>query len=204
MFGKIAGLADGAVAGASQIKQGFRMGRYIDKGLKVPKSVANDAAQKQGMFSKALGKAQESTLGSKLTANTGYKFKTEKIDYDMLESVEQIKMAHKTKINEINETLGGLDGSDLKNATKKRDHLLDKTKRMDEMLNTGEYQREYSMGEYAADYFGDEEYGGFRKKAAIGAGIGLGVGMVGARYATGGNLTRNGDGDRDIVGIPFI
>ena len=50
-------------------------------------------------------------------------------------------------------------------------------------------------------YFGDAKYGGTRIKAAVGAGAAVGLG---GRYLSGGNLTTNAQGERDIVGIPFV
>lgn len=53
----------------------------------------------------------------------------------------------------------------------------------------------------AKGYFGDETYGGKRIGTVLGAGVAVGVGM---RYLSGGNLTKNAQGERDIAGIPFI
>ena len=50
-------------------------------------------------------------------------------------------------------------------------------------------------------YFNDEVNGSYRKKAV--AGIYGGV-AVGGRVLSGGSLTHNSDGERDIAGIPFI
>lgn len=50
-------------------------------------------------------------------------------------------------------------------------------------------------------YFGDAQYGSTRIKAALGAGAAV---AVGTRYLSGGNLTTNAQGERDIAGIPFI
>ena len=54
---------------------------------------------------------------------------------------------------------------------------------------------------FAKGYFGDEQYGKNRKIAAAGAGATL---AIGGRFLSGGNLTTNAQGERDIVGIPFI
>lgn len=54
---------------------------------------------------------------------------------------------------------------------------------------------------FAKGYFGDKQYGGTRKKTAIGAAA---AGAVGVRYLSGGNLTTNAQGEHDIAGIPFI
>lgn len=53
----------------------------------------------------------------------------------------------------------------------------------------------------AQGYFGNSKYGGTRIKAAVGAGAAVGLG---GRYLSGGNLTTNAQGERDIVGIPFV
>ena len=50
-------------------------------------------------------------------------------------------------------------------------------------------------------YFGDAKYGKTRIKAAVGAGAAIGVG---GRYLSGGNLSTNAQGERDIIGIPFV
>lgn len=50
-------------------------------------------------------------------------------------------------------------------------------------------------------YFGDAKYGKIRTKAAIGTAAGVGIG---GRYLSGGNFTTNAQGERDIVGIPFV
>lgn len=54
---------------------------------------------------------------------------------------------------------------------------------------------------FASGYFGDEQYGATRVKAALGAGA---TAMVGTRYLSGGSFATNNKGERDIVGIPFI
>ena len=53
----------------------------------------------------------------------------------------------------------------------------------------------------AGGYFGDKTYGGTRVKAAIGAYAGI---NIGGRFLSGGGITRNNTGERDIAGIPFI
>lgn len=68
-------------------------------------------------------------------------------------------------------------------------------------IKSGSYTSDASMWDKGKQYFGNEEYGGNRK---IAAGVGVGAAMIGTRFATGGSLTRNGNGESDIVGIPFI
>lgn len=53
----------------------------------------------------------------------------------------------------------------------------------------------------AKGYFLDPTYGKTRTKATLGAGA---AAAVGVRYLSGGNLTTNAQGERDIAGIPFI
>ena len=53
----------------------------------------------------------------------------------------------------------------------------------------------------ARGYFADETYGKTRGKVALGAAA---AAAVGTRYLSGGNLTSNAQGQRDIVGVPFI
>ena len=50
-------------------------------------------------------------------------------------------------------------------------------------------------------YFNDKTYGATRKKAALGAGAATAIGV---RYLSGGNMTTNSMGERDIAGIPFV
>ena len=50
-------------------------------------------------------------------------------------------------------------------------------------------------------YFGDEVYGKARRQTAIVGAAGIGIG---GRYLSGGNLTTNAQGERNIAGIPFI
>ena len=56
-------------------------------------------------------------------------------------------------------------------------------------------------GNLAKGYFGDEVNGGKRIRIVLGAGAATAVGV---RYLSGGNLTTNAQGERDIAGIPFI
>lgn len=203
MIGKMAGWADEALAFGSKVGQGIKADKYIRKGLKQRKPTSAEA---DGLFSGALKKAKDSSIGTKLTANTGYKIKTEKLSDDVMESLATANTQSKSRATSIADELKGLGPDDAKRSglEKQLTSLKERTTRMDGMLETGTFQREANMKEYASEYFGDELYGGFRTKAAIGAGVGIGVGAVGLRYATGGNLTRNGNGDRDIVGIPLI
>ena len=53
----------------------------------------------------------------------------------------------------------------------------------------------------AQGYFMDGRYGSTRRKALVGGVAGV---AVAKRYTSGGSLTRTSDGERDIVGIPFI
>lgn len=54
---------------------------------------------------------------------------------------------------------------------------------------------------FAQGYFGDATYGKTRVKTTLGAGA---AAAVGVRYLSGGNSTTNAQGERDIVGLPFI
>ena len=54
---------------------------------------------------------------------------------------------------------------------------------------------------FAKGYFGDKQYGGTRIKTVLGPGAATAVGV---RYLSGGNLTTNAQGEKDIAGIPFI
>lgn len=56
-------------------------------------------------------------------------------------------------------------------------------------------------GNVIKGYFGDETYGKVRRRTALGVGA---AAAVGTRYLSGGNITTNSMGERDIAGIPFI
>ena len=56
-------------------------------------------------------------------------------------------------------------------------------------------------GNLAKGYFGDEVNGGKRIRTVLGAGAATAVGI---RYLSGGNLTTNAQGEKDIAGVPFI
>lgn len=78
-------------------------------------------------------------------------------------------------------------------------------------FNTGAISAEEALGRKVGEglgvkgtlsgFFGDAEYGSTRLKTTIGAGV---AGAIGARYLSGGDLTHNSRGERDIAGIPFI
>lgn len=57
------------------------------------------------------------------------------------------------------------------------------------------------IGATLSGYFGDEVYGGTRTAVTLG---GTAAGAVGMRYLSGGNLTTDAQGQRNIAGIPFI
>jgi hypothetical protein len=54
---------------------------------------------------------------------------------------------------------------------------------------------------FAQGYFGDKKYGATRIKTAIGVYAGA---NIGGRMLSGGSITTNSQGERDIAGIPFI
>lgn len=54
---------------------------------------------------------------------------------------------------------------------------------------------------FAKGYFGDKTYGGTRIKTAVGAYAGV---NLGGRFLSGGGITTNNQGERDIAGIPFV
>lgn len=61
--------------------------------------------------------------------------------------------------------------------------------------------KDFSMWQKAKMMYGDSTYGGARLKATAGA---VGGVSVGTRLLSGGSLTTNARGERDIVGVPFI
>lgn len=201
MLGKMASAADGFLASAGQFKQGLRAAKYIEKGVKKP---ATDAA-KDGFFSKAINSAKQTAVGTKLTANTGYKAQKEVLTDHSIDAVNRIKADQTKRGLDIAEELkGATDEKTRQTLSKNLEAINGQTSRMDGMLDNGYFEREFTKKEYLKDYFGDETYGSFRKKAAAGTGAAVGAGMLVGRFATGGSLTRNGNGDRDIVGIPLI
>lgn len=197
----MASSADGVLSKLGQFGQGSRASKFINKGAKAP---AADAAV-DGFFSKALNSAKETSVGTKLTANTGYKIRKETLSEESMEALTENRAAMKKKAEDISKKLTeATDDVSRKPLQKQLDAVNERTSRMDQMLKDGSFERESTFREYASDYFGDEVYGDFRKKAAYGTGAAVGAGMLVGRFATGGSLTRNGDGDRDIVGIPLI
>lgn len=65
-----------------------------------------------------------------------------------------------------------------------------------------EMMTDKGMFEMAKEFYTGADGGGAKSAAKrLGA---TGAGLVGLRYATGGNLTSNGKGEKDIAGIPFI
>lgn len=202
MFGKMAGFAEGFKAVKHEVGQGIRADKYIRKGMKQPNPASANA---DGLFSNGIRKAKQTSIGTKLTANTGYKIKTEKLTDDMMDSLSASGRNLKAQSAKIATEMEDLPVGDARAVLgKQREAIREKSQRVDGMLEKGSFQREATMREYASDYFNDEAYGDFRKKAAIGVGAAAGVGMLAGRFATGGSLTRNGNGDRDIVGIPLI
>ena len=61
--------------------------------------------------------------------------------------------------------------------------------------------KDFGAWQKAKMMYGDSKYGGARLKATAGV---VGGVAVGTRLLSGGNLTTNARGERDIVGIPFI
>lgn len=57
------------------------------------------------------------------------------------------------------------------------------------------------IGGAISGFFGDPEFGKARAKTVATAGV---AGAVGLRYLSGGDLTHDARGERDIAGIPFI
>lgn len=68
-------------------------------------------------------------------------------------------------------------------------------------VQQGFMMQDQSALEKAQTYFSNGEYG---KKRMAAAGIGVAGVAVGGRLASGGSLTRDAEGRRDIVGVPFI
>lgn len=60
-----------------------------------------------------------------------------------------------------------------------------------------------NLGHNIKDYYTEGDASTLAARAGVTAGA-YGVGAVGLRYASGGNLTTNANGESDIAGIPFI
>lgn len=60
-----------------------------------------------------------------------------------------------------------------------------------------------NLGENIKNYYTEGDAGTLATRAGVTAGV-YGAGAVGLRYASGGNLTTNSNGESDIAGIPFI
>ena len=116
----------------------------------------------------------------------------------------------RNKINEINAALKNVVDDSVEiggqkisvaNANKNLAALREKETYINNIIRDKQVTTSAPLGDRIANYYRDEQYG--RKRMGVTAGA-IGIGMVGARVATGGNLTHNGDGRRDIIGIPFI
>lgn len=68
-------------------------------------------------------------------------------------------------------------------------------------LNVNDYNRFTKASIYTKAYFNNPENKNIRIGTAIGAYAGL---SIGSRYLSGGTLTTNNSGQKDIAGIPFI
>jgi hypothetical protein len=72
---------------------------------------------------------------------------------------------------------------------------------MNTVRDGGYYMDNQNIVEKMQTYFSNPQYG---DKRLTTAGIGTAALLVGGRYASGGDLTHDADGRRDIVGVPFI
>lgn len=121
---------------------------------------------------------------------------------DIAKSIDQ----NRTKMDAIRKQMSGMaEGSEEAKALQKQlDHYKVANKSLaasGDEIRGGSLTSDASVWDKSKQYFGNEEYGGTRK---IAAGVGVGAAMLGTRFATGGSLTRNGNGESDIVGIPFV
>lgn len=121
---------------------------------------------------------------------------------DIAKGIDQ----NRTKMEGIRKQMAGVaEGSEeAKTLQKQLDHYKAANKSLaasGDEIRGGSLTADASVWDKSKQYFGHEEYGGTRKVAA---GVGAGAVMLGTRFATGGSLTRNGNGESDIVGIPFV
>lgn len=114
--------------------------------------------------------------------------------------------------NALTKSMDGMKGKELAEAMARKDKLNSQISNLYKASNQGmdavnealsDVTGKDKMGyfRFAQGYFGDKTHGSTRVKTAIGA---YAAGAVGTRYLSGGNLTSNAQGERDIAGIPFI
>lgn len=68
-------------------------------------------------------------------------------------------------------------------------------------IKEGYYMQDQDGIEKTMSYFTNKDYG---RKRQIAAGVGVGALALGGRLASGGSLTRDGEGRQDIAVVPFI
>jgi hypothetical protein len=78
-----------------------------------------------------------------------------------------------------------------------------KGKTLDFTSEPGSAAKFKNLGENIKNYYTEGDAGALATRAGVTAGV-YGAGAVGLRYASGGNLTTNSNGESDIAGIPFI
>ena len=200
-MGKIKNLTKGLEDVILNIQQAGAIGTNIHKGYSKPK---NADALSDGMFATALGIAKTTTAGKVLLPNSSGKRVTQKLNDDQLEMLQAFGTAQKQEIIAKEADFKKSDAYKADNTIAEPDvlkTLREQNKRTQDMIDTGSFERDQFFTEKALDYYRDPEYGNKRKWATVGA---VGAIGLGSRLATGGDLTHNGRGERDIVGIPFI
>lgn len=209
------------------ISKAFAQSNILNNSVKaVRQSVKSNSAVNPGLFarvdakvlggrgSEAISKARASEGGlmkalipgkGEISKNVKHSIDADDIGglrSDIANSIDQ----NRTKMDGIRKQMSGLaEGSEEAKALQKQlDHYKVANKSLaasGDEIRGGSLTSEASMWDKSKQYFGNEEYGGTRKVAA---GVGVGAAMLGTRFATGGSLTRNGNGESDIVGIPFV
>lgn len=162
---------------------------YVKNGARKTKVAANASVADQNMFQRAIAKTKGSKLNNFIFDGTGRKTVNESLDDATIKKLEDMRMEAKNYIAK-----GQKDSA----STKAYQAQVD---RADALISGKKYARSVGLGDRIMDYYGHEEYGTGRKIATVGAVVGAGLAT---RYATGGDLTHNGSGRRDIIGVPLV
>lgn len=177
-----------------------RTSRYVAKG---PNVKSNTDANKS-LLGKLAAKSKPNGVVNRMTANTGYKTVTETASDDL---IENLQVKYSKSISDIDNKLAaeGITDDAVASLTKEREALQAQFNRASDLGMDPTYERGMTGLEYVRDYYNDKDHGGYRRRATAIAGAGTAIAAgVGARYVTGGDMTHNGSGKRDIIGVPFV
>ncbi len=200
-MGKLNSLKKGISDVFIDMQQSGAIIKQIEKGYTPP---TGTDALKDGMFSSALKIARNTKSGQIFVPDVNTKQVRQALTDDQIELLDGINLTRKQKI--INEEKAFKETPEYKKDNTIAEPealktLREQYNRTSTMIKDGGFERDQFLTERVSDYYGDKKYGTHRKVAAAGA---IGAVGLGARLASGGNLTHNGNGDKDIIGIPFI